>query len=115
MNSIDIQQCTVKLLKTLADPTRLHIVASMATGGEEACGQICRGFDLAQPTMCHHFSRLVEADILLLRKVGTMNYYRLNTELLDALGINVQVLASHYNKQNPTPQRGRAAREHAMQ
>lgn len=84
---------TTKILKSLADDMRLSIVRKLAIDDKEfASSEIvtdCATFlKLSQPTMSHHFTRLVEADVLIERKVGTEKYYRINKELLETIGIN---------------------------
>ena len=84
---------TTTILKSLADDMRLSIVRKLAQDGcEESSSDIvstCAAFlSLSQPTMSHHFSRLVQAGVLLERKVGTEKFYRLNRELLMSIGID---------------------------
>lgn len=92
MEYMDIEQ-SVKILKSLADETRLSIVRRLAEIDKEVnsrdlildCATTLR---LAQPTMSHHFSRLVAAGVLLESKVGVEKSYRLNKQLLVDSGIN---------------------------
>ena len=83
----------VELLKALADETRLSIVQKIARdGGEAASCDICACKTvtaLSQPAMSHHFSKLVDAGILLEHKRGVQKTYTLNNELLVANGITI--------------------------
>lgn len=84
---------TVEILKSLADETRLSLVKQLATQENEVasseiisgCSQVLK---LSQPTLSHHFSRLVQSGVLLDRKSGTEKYYRINQELLNSIGID---------------------------
>lgn len=85
---------TVTVLKSLADGTRLSIVRRLAENNCETTSSdvvaTCAAFlELSQPTMSHHFAKLVQAGVLLERKVGTEKHYKLNKEVLDACGIDV--------------------------
>lgn len=88
---------TVAILKSLADETRLSIIRNLAERNDlvtssdiiNGCGAVLR---LSQPTMSHHFAKLVAADVLLEEKRGVEKYYRLNTQLLEQCGINAKKL-----------------------
>ena len=82
------------LLKALADPTRLTMVAALRKAAEPVC--ICDftgALNLGQPTISHHMGKLREAGLVESEKRGIWVYYRLaaglsskTTKLLDALG-----------------------------
>ena len=88
---------TVLVLKSLADETRLSIVRNIARRNStvtssdiiDGCGVVLH---LSQPTMSHHFAKLVAAQVLLEEKRGVEKYYRLNTPLLEQCGINATKL-----------------------
>lgn len=90
-------QQTVNILKSLADSTRLAIVRRLAqnqcavSSGDivQACSQ---DLQLSQPTMSHHFAKLVQAGVLLEHKSGTGKSYQLNQPLLDQVGLDVEKL-----------------------
>lgn len=70
------------LMKALADPTRLTIVASLARAESPIC--ICdfvAGLDLSQPTISHHMGKLKEAGLVDSEKRGIWIYYRLRDKL----------------------------------
>lgn len=73
---------TAELMKTLADPTRLTMLASLWKADEPIC--ICdftAGLDLTQPTISHHMARLREAGLVESEKRGIWVYYRLRSNL----------------------------------
>jgi len=90
------QSQTVEILKALADETRLAIVRRVAdgtcavAGSDIACS--CNATKLSQPAMSHHFSKLVAAGVLREEKQGTSKVYRINTDALAAIGIDVTKL-----------------------
>jgi DNA-binding transcriptional ArsR family regulator len=73
---------TSTLMKALADPTRLTMIASLW----KAKGPICicdfsAGLELTQPTLSHHMAKLKEAGLVESEKRGIWMYYRLATDL----------------------------------
>jgi ArsR family transcriptional regulator len=73
---------TSELMKALADPTRLTIVASLWKAAAPIC--ICdftAGLELTQPTISHHMARLKEAGLVESEKRGIWVYYRLREKL----------------------------------
>jgi len=71
-----------ELIKALADPTRLTIVASLAKATSPIC--ICdftAGLDLTQPTISHHMAKLKEAGLVESEKRGIWIYYRLRDRM----------------------------------
>jgi ArsR family transcriptional regulator len=73
---------TAELMKALADPTRLTIVASLWKAKEPIC--VCdftAGLALSQPTISHHIARLKEAGLVEAEKRGIWVYYRLRAGL----------------------------------
>ncbi|OYX43773.1 hypothetical protein B7Y94_00975 [Candidatus Saccharibacteria bacterium 32-49-12] len=84
---------TVNILKSLADEVRLSIVRQLVNQGCEASSSeivasCAKVFSLSQPTMSHHFGRLVESGVLMERKKGTVKYYQINHDQLAAAGID---------------------------
>lgn len=70
------------LLKALADPTRLQLIAAInASNNSEACVcDLAELIDLSQPTTSHHLKVLVDAGILSREKRGTWAWFTLNQE-----------------------------------
>lgn len=84
---------SVDILKSLADETRLSLVRQLVQQNREVAGsEIIVGcskvLQLSQPTLSHHFNKLVQSGVLLDRKSGTEKYYRINYELLRSIGID---------------------------
>ena len=66
------------LLKALADPYRLTMLATLAVNEHEVC--VCDFTDampLNQPTVSHHLRILREADLVVCERRGTWVYYQL--------------------------------------
>ena len=67
-----------ELMKALADPTRLTMLASLWKAGQPIC--ICdftAGLRLSQPTISHHMAKLKAAGLVESEKRGIWVYYRL--------------------------------------
>lgn len=80
------------LMKALADPHRLTILASLARAEGEVC--VCdftAGLPLNQPTVSHHLKILRDAGLVRCERRGTWVYYRLapgaQQRLHDALSL----------------------------
>jgi ArsR family transcriptional regulator len=76
-----------RLLKALADPTRLRLVSMVAAhdGGEACVCDLTGPLGLTQPTISHHLKILVDAGIFTRDKRGVWAYYALVPTALDAL------------------------------
>lgn len=74
----------VRVLKALADPTRLRIVREVARAPELNCGQVCALFDFAQPTISHHLKILADAGVLVVRREGQRAHVKVDRAVLDA-------------------------------
>src|SRR5712691_12768408 len=73
---------TSDLMKALADPTRLTMLASLWKADAPIC--ICdftAGLELTQPTISHHMARLKDAGLVESEKRGIWIYYRLSDKL----------------------------------
>jgi ArsR family transcriptional regulator len=83
---------TAALLKAMADPYRLTMLATLAASDHEVC--VCDFTDalpLNQPTVSHHLRILREAGLVTCDRRGTWVHYQLAADaperLHDALGI----------------------------
>ena len=76
-----------RILKALADPTRLRLVSMVAAheGGEACVCDLTAPLGLTQPTISHHLKILVDAGILARDKRGVWAYYSLVPGAMDAL------------------------------
>ncbi len=66
------------LLKAVADPYRLTMLATLAAASDEVC--VCDFTDalpLNQPTVSHHLRILREAGLVTCERRGTWVYYRI--------------------------------------
>ncbi len=73
---------TSVLMKALADPTRLTMVAALWKAQQPIC--ICdftADLDLSQPTISHHMAKLKEAELVESEKHGIWVYYQLRRDL----------------------------------
>ena len=85
-----------RLLKALADPTRLRLVSMVAAheGGEACVCDLTEPLGLTQPTISHHLKILVEAGIFTRDKRGVWAYYALRPSALAALSAVLQPTAA---------------------
>ncbi len=75
------------LLKALADPVRLRLVALIAgsEGGEACVCDLNAAFDLTQATVSHHLKVLHSAGLLDREKRGVWVWYSVRREALAAV------------------------------
>ncbi len=81
MHQPDKTSDLARLLKVIADETRLRILGLLAEGplvGKE----IADALDLSPPTVTHHMRKLVNAGIVAASRDAQMQRYSLNTDLL---------------------------------
>src|SRR5437879_10212052 len=65
-----------RLLKALADPTRLRILSLLSRHEGEVCVfEIVESFTLEQPTISHHLRILLNAGLVDYRKRGLYSFY----------------------------------------
>ena len=70
--------------KALADPSRRRILALLRQK-EMTAGELAEHFDMAKPSMSHHFSVLKQADLISARRDGQQIFYALNTTVVEDL------------------------------
>jgi ArsR family transcriptional regulator len=75
-----------RVLKALADPTRLRLVSMVAAheGGEACVCELTEPLGLTQPTISHHLKILVDAGIFSRDKRGVWAWYALRPALREA-------------------------------
>ena len=75
-----LQTCskdTLRILKALADETRLEIIQMLCR--EEMCAcKILKNFDITQPTLSYHLRILTECGLLDSKREGAWIHYTLN-------------------------------------
>jgi DNA-binding transcriptional ArsR family regulator len=79
-----------EVFKALADPTRRRIL-QLLQSGEMTAGELAEHFDMAKPSVSHHFNVLKQADLIVSRREGQQIHYGLNTTVLE------DVLASFWD------------------
>ncbi len=80
-----------KILKALSDNTRADIVKKLIDSNKEvACKDLSRKFTLSQPTLSYHFNKLMDANILKVRKNGANHYYSIDRNYLRKSGIIIE-------------------------
>lgn len=70
------------ILKALADPTRVRMLAMLDRAADPIC--VCdftAAFDLGQPTVSHHLAKLREAGLVTSHKVGIWAFYALAPDM----------------------------------
>lgn len=70
------------LLKALADPTRLSMLAALHRASAPVC--ICdftAAYDLSQPTISHHMAKLRAAGLVESSRRGIWVYYQLRSDM----------------------------------
>jgi ArsR family transcriptional regulator, arsenate/arsenite/antimonite-responsive transcriptional repressor len=76
-----------RLLKALADKTRLKIVHQLLQAADAVCVcDIVPELGLTQPTVSYHLKQLREAGLVEREKRGTFAHYRLAPGALDRVG-----------------------------
>lgn len=71
-------------LDVLADPTRRHIVESLARGPRSS-GEIAGLFDISPPAVSQHLKRLQRARLVRVRAEAQRRIYELDKEGVDEL------------------------------
>lgn len=85
---------TLDVIKSLANETRLDIVRTLVRDHNDkaSCSEISASSKLSQPAMSHHFSKLVEAGVIIENRHGTEMIYELNSKALAKIGIDPKKL-----------------------
>lgn len=83
----DTAERLAQLLKAVADPTRLQLLALIrATEGGSACVcDLTAPLGLSQPTVSHHLKVLTEAGVLTRERRGVWAWYAIDQTRLDEL------------------------------
>jgi DNA-binding transcriptional ArsR family regulator len=76
------------VFRALADPTRREILRLLRRG-EMAAGELAEHFDMAKPSLSHHFAVLKQADLVVTRRDGQQIYYALNTTVVEDLAVTL--------------------------
>ncbi|AHB40142.1 TPA: ArsR family transcriptional regulator [candidate division WWE3 bacterium] len=81
---------TLKVFKALANRTRIKILKKLVDDEELSCQELMKHFPLSQPTLSHHFGKLIEGGILRVKKDGVSHYYSVNKTYLAGLGVDIE-------------------------
>src|SRR6266487_4494003 len=85
-----------RLLKALADPTRLRILSLLSRHEGEVCVfEIVESFTLEQPTISHHLRILLNAGLVDYRKRGLYSFYYVDKNKLKAVSTIINGLANN--------------------
>jgi ArsR family transcriptional regulator len=83
----------VPVLRALADPVRLHLLAMMAANPTATAGELSAAFEVSQPTVSHHLKTLYEAGLVVRSREGTSVSYRVNPAALERVAALLTGLA----------------------
>lgn len=87
-----------KAFKAIADPTRRQILA-LLRNGERTAGELAEHFDMAKPSVSHHFAVLKDAELIVSRREGQLIWYSLNTTVVqDLLAWSMDLLGKDARK-----------------
>ena len=83
----DTAESVAKLLKAVADPARLQLLALLKSspGGESCVCDLTVPLGLSQPTVSHHLGVLTKAGLVERESRGTWAWYSVNAERLAEL------------------------------
>lgn len=81
-------EVNAKIFKALGDPNRLKILDILSCGEKCVC-DLLESFEFTQPTLSHHIKVLIECGLVLSRKEGTWNYYKLHMTNANRLVLNL--------------------------
>ena len=85
-----MSRLVVKLFKALSDETRVDIIKYLLSNRKElSCQELLDKFPLSQPTLSHHFNKLIDANVLKVRKEGTSHFYSIDNDYLKNFGIDI--------------------------
>ena len=86
-----MSRLVVKLFKALSDETRVDIIKYLLSNRKElSCQELLDKFPLSQPTLSHHFNKLIDANVLKVRKEGASHFYSIDNDYLKNFGIDIQ-------------------------
>lgn len=80
----DGMEDVVKIMRLLADPTRLRVI-TMLQSGEINVSSLCKQLNLAQPTVSHHLGLLRVMGLVNTRRKGKQVFYSLNSNTIESL------------------------------
>ena len=84
----------VGIFKALSDETRIDIIRHLLGKKELSWQGLLNNFSLSQPTLSHHFNKLIGANILNERKEGVSHIYSIKYQYLKELGIDIEKIVN---------------------
>ncbi len=75
-----------RVLKAVADPTRLQLLALIRSAGEACACDLTEPVGLSQPTVSHHLKVLTEAGLIQREQRGQWAWFRADAHRLADLG-----------------------------
>lgn len=85
---------SARILRLLADPTRLAILACLRQG-ERGVGEIAQGLGRPLPAVSQHLARLRDGSLVIVRREANRSYYALANEHVELLVTNTLEQAEH--------------------
>jgi ArsR family transcriptional regulator, arsenate/arsenite/antimonite-responsive transcriptional repressor len=86
-------EAKINVLKSLSEKARLDIVRAVRDAAGQCPSSVAGScVQLAQPTLSHHFKKLVSAGVLIEVRKGLHKSYELNTPLFSQIGLDVNRL-----------------------
>jgi ArsR family transcriptional regulator len=75
-----------RLMKSVADPARLQLLALIRSAGEACACDLTEPLGLSQPTVSHHLKVLTQAGLLHREQRGQWAWFRVDEQRLRDLG-----------------------------
>ncbi|MDJ0939308.1 MAG: metalloregulator ArsR/SmtB family transcription factor [Woeseiaceae bacterium] len=94
--------------QALADPTRRHIVETLAAG-EQAFGDLAERFEMSRPAVSQHLKVLKAAGIVVSRADAQRRIYSLKAGALDDLDAWLERVRNYWNPRLDELERALAA------
>jgi DNA-binding transcriptional ArsR family regulator len=88
------RDAAARTLRLLSDATRLHLLWHLRES-ERAVGDLCRAVDRPSPAVSQHLAKLRLGGLVLTRREGTQIFYRLATDHVRELVVDVVAHAQH--------------------
>ncbi len=80
----------------LGDPTRVQILHLLSTASEPlTVGELTDHLDVGQSTVSHHLAKLADVRFVLVDRVGTASYWRVNDACLACFPSAAEVVMGH--------------------
>ena len=85
--SREAAESLARLLRAVADPTRLQVLALIraSEGGTACVCELTAPLDLTQPTVSHHLKVLTETGLVTRTRRGLWSWYAIDQDRLDEL------------------------------